>query len=120
MARTGWAAGSNTLLAGSVEAYDTANWGTLYRAPVGENIPDATDYQMFSYTGLAIMAEQDGATVSVDTSADGDFTDANDANGVTLAEGESRFVNGGVNVGAQVVSDKPVQVDILTGDQVRI
>jgi len=115
--RTGWASGSNTLLAGSVEVYDTANWGTLYRAPVGENIPDATDYQMFSYTGLAIMAGQDGATVSVDANADGDFTDANDANGVTLAEGESRFVNGGVNVGARVVSDKPVQVDILTGDR---
>ena len=115
--RTGWASGSNTLLAGAVEVYDTNNWGTEYRAPVGENIPDATDYQMFEYTGLAIMAGPGGATISVDANADGDYVDANDVNNVTIAEGVSRFVNGGVNVGARVVSNNPVQVDILTGDR---
>src|SRR5690606_13073115 len=58
--RTGWASGSETLLAGSVEVYDTSMWGISYRAPVGENIADGTDYQMFSYTGLNIMALEDG------------------------------------------------------------
>ena len=38
--RASWASGSNTLLAGAVEMYDTSLWGTDYRAPVGENIPD--------------------------------------------------------------------------------
>ena len=50
MTRTGWAAGSNTLLAGSVEVYDTKSWGTDYRVPVGENIADSVDFQMFEYT----------------------------------------------------------------------
>ena len=115
--RTGWASGSGTLLAGAVEVYDTSNWGTEYRAPVGEDIPDGTDHQMFSYTGLAIMAGPGGATISVDANADGDFADAGDLDEVTIAEGVSRFVNGGVNVGALVESNNPVQVDILTGDR---
>ena len=53
---TGWATGPNTLLAGSVEVYDTHNWGTDHRAPVGQDIPDTTDFQMFEYTSLYIMA----------------------------------------------------------------
>jgi len=35
---------------------------------------------------------------------------------VTLDEGESHHVDGGVHVGATVVASKPVQVDMLTGD----
>lgn len=108
---TAWAAGSNTLLAGSVEVLDTGLWGIDYRAPVGENIPDATDQQMFEYTSLAIMAGEGGATVQIDANANGTFETT-----VTLAEGESHFVNGGVNVGGRVLSNNPVQVDILTGD----
>ncbi|MBO3704992.1 MAG: DUF11 domain-containing protein, partial [Candidatus Accumulibacter sp.] len=116
LTHVGWASGSNTLLAGAVEVFDTKSWGTEYRVPVGANIPDATDFQMFSYTGLYIMAGEGGATISVDVNADGDFLDAGDANGVILTEGQPYFVNGGVNVGARVTSDKPVQVDFLTGD----
>ena len=52
VSRTGWAAGSGTLLAGSVEVFDTSNWGTDYRVPVGVNIPDGDDAQMFEYTSL--------------------------------------------------------------------
>jgi hypothetical protein len=109
--RTAWADGSDTLLAGSVEVLDTGNWGTEYRAPVGANIPDATDQQMFEYTALAIQAGEGGANVQIDANANGTFE-----TNVALGEGESYFVNGGVNVGARVVSDNPVQVDILTGD----
>ncbi len=114
--KTGWASGSNTLLAGSVEVFDTNNWGTDYRAPVGVNIPDATDFQMFEYTSLAIMAGEGGALISFDNNNDGDFLDTGEFQNQILLEGESRFINGGVNVGAKVSSDKPVQVDILTGD----
>jgi hypothetical protein len=109
--RTAWAAGSNTLLAGSVEVYDTDNWGTDYRVPVGADIPDATDHQMFEYSSLAIMAGEGCATVLIDANANGTFEST-----VPLAEGQSLFVSGGVNVGAHVVSDNPVQVDMLTGD----
>jgi len=111
VSHTAWAAGSGTLLAGSVEVFDTDNWGTDYRAPVGANIPDATDHQMFEYTSLAILAGEGGATVQIDKDANGSFETT-----VPLSEGQSYFVNGGVNVGGRVVSDRPVQVDILTGD----
>ncbi|MBY0280139.1 hypothetical protein K2Z84_32805 [Candidatus Binatia bacterium] len=108
---TGWAAGSGTLLAGSVEVFDTNSWGTDYRMPVGIDIPDATDHQMFEFTSLAIQAGEGGATVQIDKEGDGTFEST-----VTLAEGASTFVNGGVEVGGHVVSDKPVQVHFLTGD----
>ena len=41
--------------------------------PVGENIPDATDHQMFEYTSLAIQAGEGGATVQIDKDANGVF-----------------------------------------------
>jgi uncharacterized repeat protein (TIGR01451 family) len=109
--RTGWASGSSTLLAGSVEVFDSSNWGTDYRAPIGADIPDASDAQMFEYSSLFIMAGEGGATVQVDKDADGTFETVQ-----SLAEGENWFVDGGVEVGARVISDNPVQVDILTGD----
>ncbi len=115
--KTSWAAGSNTLLAGSVEVFDTNNWGTDYRAPVGVNIPDGTDFQMFQYTSLYIMAGAGGAVVNFDNNNDGDYTDAGEFQNIALAEGQTRFINGGVNAGARVTSTGgPVQVDILTGD----
>ncbi len=111
LTRTSWASGSETNMAGSVEVFDTNFWGTDFRVPVGANIPDSTDYQMFEYTALSIMAGEDGANVQIDANADGTFETT-----TTLAEGGSYFVNGGVYVGARVLSDNPVQVDIFTGD----
>jgi uncharacterized repeat protein (TIGR01451 family) len=110
LTRTSWAAGSNTLLSGSVEVYDLYNWGTDYRAPVGTNIPDGTDFQMFEYTALSIMAGPDGASVQIDAAGDGTFEST-----IALAEGASTFVTG-VYAGGHVLSDNPVQVDIFTGD----
>ena len=111
MTKTGWASDSDTLLAGSVELFDTDNWGTDYIVPVGQDIPSSTDYQMFEYTGLVILARDDDTTVNIDADADGVFETS-----LVLDEGESHQVNGGVEVGARVTSDKPVQVDLLTGD----
>jgi len=111
VSRTGWSTGPNTLLAGSVEVFDTSNWGTDYRSPVGVDIPDGTDQQMFEFTSLAILAGEGGANIQIDKENDGIFEIAQ-----SLNEGESYFVNGGVEVGGRVISDKPVQVDILTGD----
>jgi uncharacterized repeat protein (TIGR01451 family) len=111
LTHVGWASGSNTLLAGAVEVFDTKSWGTEYRVPVGANIPDSADSQMFEYTSLYIMAGPGGATVQIDKDASGSFETT-----VTLSEGQPYFVNGGVNVGGRVSSDKPVQVHFLTGD----
>ena len=106
-----WASGSLTLLAGSIEVYDTNAWGTDFRAPVGENIPDTADYQMFEYTALSIMAGEGGAHVQIDANADNTYETT-----VDLLEGGSYFVDGGVYMGGHVLSDKPIQVHIFNGD----
>ncbi|MQM32394.1 MAG: hypothetical protein CRU78_18655, partial [Candidatus Accumulibacter phosphatis] len=115
--RTGWSTGPNTLLAGSVEVFDTGDWGTDYRVPVGVNMSDSAE--KFQYTGLFVMAKEGGATFSLDRNANGTFTDGGsnpDLQNVVLTEGQSYLVNGGVNYGARLVSDNPVQVVMLTGD----
>jgi len=109
--RMGWATGSGTSFAGANEVYDTAFWGTAFQCPVGTDISDAQDYQMFEYAGLSIMAGAGGATVQVDADADGTF----ETNAV-LAEGQAFLVNGGVRLGGRVAADKPVQVDLITAD----
>jgi hypothetical protein len=111
--RTTWAAGSGTLFAGCVEVFDTNNWGTDYRAPIGTNA--ANSYQMFEYTALSIMAGEDNTTVSVDLNNDGDYVDAGERNQITLDQGGTNLVTG-VRVGTHVVSTKKVQVDIFSGD----
>jgi hypothetical protein len=111
MTRSSWAAVSLTMLAGSVEVFDTNTWGTDFRAPIGENIPDSADYQMFEYTAVSIMAGEAGATVQIDANADNTFETT-----VTLDEGESHFVDGGIYLGAHIVADEPIQVDIFSGD----
>jgi hypothetical protein len=76
----------------------------------------ANSYQMFEYSALSMMTGEPNTRISVDANADGDYLDANDVNNVLLvAEGSNRYVFP-VAVGARVVSDKPVQVDFLTGD----
>ncbi|MCL2503953.1 MAG: hypothetical protein FWE94_05015 [Coriobacteriia bacterium] len=116
MSRAGWATDSGTLLASSVAALDTSKWGTEYLVPVGEDIPVADDADMFEYVGITVMACEPNTTVSVDVDADGSFGGAKDVNTV-LGQGESCFVNGGVNTGARVVASSPVQVHMLTGDR---
>ncbi|MBK7954620.1 MAG: hypothetical protein IPK02_12065 [Candidatus Accumulibacter sp.] len=111
MTRIGWASGSDTLLTSGLEVFDTSNYGTDYKIPVGVDIPDATDFQIFEYTGIFIQAGQLGATVNIDADANGSLETQ-----VILSQGESYLVNGGVNVGARVISDNPVQVGLLTGD----
>ncbi|MDD2601150.1 MAG: SdrD B-like domain-containing protein [Kiritimatiellae bacterium] len=108
--RAVWATGSSTMLAGANEVYDTAFWGTAFQCPVGVNIPDNVDFQMFEYTGLSIMAGVGGATVQVDKDLDGIFEVH------VLAEGQACLIDGGMHVGGRVISDRPVQVDLITGD----
>ncbi len=110
--RTGWGTGPNTLLAAANEVFDTDNWGTAFVSPVGENMPVSFDYRIFDYTGLSIMAGVGGASVQVDKDANGSYE-----TNFTLAEGEARLINGGINVGAKILSTKPVQIELLTGDK---
>ncbi len=103
-----WATGTGTLQAGAVEVYPTDEWGTSFRAPAGVDTPSPS---LFEYTGLAIMAADDGTVVDVDIDADGSF----DAH-VILNEGESYLSPGTVHQGARVQASAPVQVTMITGD----
>ena len=107
--RTSWASGTNTLLAGALEMFDTKSWGTSYEIPVGTNT--ANQGEMFEYTGLVITAQENGTVVDIDTNGDG----SNNIQ-VTLAEGENHLVNNGIQQGATVNSSAPVQVNLITGD----
>lgn len=86
-----WDATAGTLCGDATEVLDTIFWGTDFRAPVGENIPQTTQNQIFEYTGFFIMAGQGGATVQIDKDNNGTFETT-----VVLAEGEGYLVNGGV------------------------
>ncbi len=108
--RTYWAAGSSTLFAGCVETFDTGMWGTEYRAPIGQNLADTTDSQMFEYTAFSISAARDNTTVQIDADNNGSFEAT-----VVLNEGQTHFISG-VYVGGRVLADKPVQVVLFSGD----
>ena len=103
--RTGWASGSDTLLAGALELYPTFLWGTAYTVPAGEDLGNE-----FGTTGAAIIAAEDGTVVSIDLDGDGtvDVT-------ATLDQGESFHQDGGLQTGATITSSGPVQVQLLTG-----
>jgi uncharacterized repeat protein (TIGR01451 family) len=108
MSRAHWSDNTATLLAGSVEIYDTTAWGTFFRAPVGENV---VYNSINEYAGLAVMAAEDGTVVNIDTDGNGtvDVT-------VTLDQGESHLVDGDILAGASVSASQPVQTVLITGD----
>jgi len=112
VARSGWTTGPNTLLADAIEVFDTDNWGKSFVVPVGENIPNSDSFRIFNYTGLSIMASTNNTNVQIDADANGSFE-----TNINLNEGQGYLVNGGVKVGAKVTSDKPIQVEIMTGDR---
>lgn len=107
MARATWASGSSTLNAFAHEMYATSEWGTEYEAPVGANTTNAG--QMFEYSAISVMAAQNNTTVQVDANVDGIYGT------FVLQEGGSRLI-AGILQGARIISDKPVQVALVTGD----
>jgi uncharacterized repeat protein (TIGR01451 family) len=107
--RAGWASVRDTLHAGAVEVFDTVNWGSSFILPVGTDTADGNT--MFEYVGAFVLAGTDGTTVTIDTNADG-TTDVT----TVLNEGESYFTGNGLQEGATIATDHPVQVDVVTGD----
>ncbi|HQJ51745.1 MAG TPA: C25 family cysteine peptidase [Anaerolineae bacterium] len=110
--RATWASGSGTLNAFAHEMYATTEWGTVYESPLGTNTisQGPSGYGMFEYSGLSIMAAHDNTTVQVDKDANGSYETT-----VVLDEGEATLVSG-ILQGARVMSDKAVQVVLVTGD----
>lgn len=109
VSRTAWAPTPGTVLAGASEVTATIDYGTNYVCPVGVDVSASS---MFEYVGLFVMAEQNGTLVTIDTDGAG----ANAPFTVPLNRGESHLVNGGIRKGARVVSTKPVQAHLVTGD----
>ncbi|NQU41231.1 MAG: DUF11 domain-containing protein [Lentisphaerae bacterium] len=95
------------LMAGAVQVLDTTQHGLVYRSPVGEDI---SYNNAFDYVGMFIMSTEDPTLVSVDTDADGS-PDLQQ----WLNEGERIFIDGGIQVGASVSSEKPIQAHLVAG-----
>jgi len=113
MTKANWADDTTTLLAGALELYPTSEWGLSYEVPVGQDI-SALSNAKYQYVAITVMAQQDGTVVDIDL--DGDPSTLGDITTVSLNEGQSYLVDGGILVGATVTSNYEVQVDIITGD----
>ena len=111
--RAGWSSTPGTVLAGAVNVIDSGNAGKVYTMPVGQNIETVAvgTHKLFEYTSAHIIATQDNTVVNIDKDGNGS-TDIT----VILNEGQSYFVNGGLNAGAKVTADKGVGVYLIAGD----
>jgi uncharacterized repeat protein (TIGR01451 family) len=90
-----------SVLAGGVEVIKAAGWGTDYRAPVGQNLSGSTN--PWEYARFFVMAGVDQTEVF--------------KNGVSqgiLNQGKNLVIP--VNVNDRITANKPVQVDLITGD----
>jgi len=111
-----WPTAIDALHSEMAAAFDTSRWGVNFSAPVGINTPaQGAGVASFSYTGVEVMAREGGTQVFIDTNRNGVFTDPGDVNGTTIGEGQTVFVNGNVREGARIVTNKPVQVFLMTG-----
>ncbi|MFK7917560.1 MAG: SdrD B-like domain-containing protein [Ilumatobacter sp.] len=121
MTRAGWDQSLGTVHAGAVAATDLSKWGTSFDFPVGQNI----GFEAFDYTGLGVMASDDDTLVQIDSDGDGEFDDFDlDGDGDTaddmpiiLAQGETVFIDGGINAGGSAQTSKPAQAHLITGER---
>ncbi|MEZ4868799.1 MAG: SdrD B-like domain-containing protein [Caldilineaceae bacterium] len=109
-----WATSPGTVLADAIEVIDTTRWGTDFRLPIGEDL-NASSSNMFEYVSLLVMAAEDNTLVQIDSNGDGSVD-----NSQTLSQGQSYQISsttvGDLTSNAHIVSSKPVQVDLITGD----
>jgi uncharacterized repeat protein (TIGR01451 family) len=111
--RAGWSATPGTVLAGAVNLIDSGNSGLTYTLPVGQNVETVATgtNKLFEYTSAHITATQNGTTVNIDKDGNG-TTDVT----VSLNEGQTYLVNGGLNAGAKITANKGVGVYLIAGD----
>ena len=114
------------LLGGAVEVHNMDSWGTSFKSPIGIMMQDdATD--SFSITEMYVMAAEDNTVVTLPggpfdiTKPNGDLhvitnTDPAISESFTLNMGETLRVSK-IKVDDSLTSTKPVQVDLITGDQ---
>ncbi|MCX6225143.1 MAG: hypothetical protein NTV01_10425, partial [Bacteroidia bacterium] len=107
-ARSSWATNPGTVLADAVEFLNTQAFGTSFEIPIGQNTSSGG---MFNLTALHVQASQNATQINIvkDPAFPLVVTTA------TINQGESYQVNGGIMQGATVTSNKPVQVNLITG-----
>jgi len=119
LTRSAFPTGTGTFLAGAFELFPTAQWGTSYVVPIGENTADSGE--TFEQVAVTIMAREDGTVVTFDPDGPGAVT----AIVTTIDQGESvEFgIGAGLNgqalvieEGATISSTLPTQANVLTGD----
>lgn len=110
------------LLGGAVETVNTKSWGKVFVAPVGTGIGSQDATSAYQLTDLYLQAAEDNTVVTTDDgSYDITLPDGTALTGVsgpkmyTINMGESLRISK-TRVGDRVVTDKPVQADLVTGD----
>lgn len=103
--RAGWDTTEGPILAGAVECPEVSTWGTRFISTFGQN-----SGSQFQFTALHVIAKDDNTVVQIDADANGSFELS-----ATLGRGESYNVPSGVLQGAEVISDKPLMVQLTTG-----
>ncbi len=102
----GWPDTTGSVHAGASAVPEVSRYGYQFTSPVGEDTPYiSATASPWEYTGMFIQASQDDTTVTVAGGAP-----------ITLDEGDVHLVDGGIDLGDTVDSDKPVAVYLATGD----
>ncbi len=115
--RIGVPTSPGSVLGSSVEVYDTTVYDRAFQLPIGEtsDLNAGSNCCLFEYTSIFVMARENATTIEIDANADGTYETT-----ATLNQGESYHFNGStvgdVLAGAAVRANKPVQVDLVTGD----
>ena len=104
--RGGYPMNPGSLLAGAMEVLDTSSWGKEFISPVGNNTVKAS----FDFSAFLVMAKDANTTVQLRDPLDSNKLLATHR----LNEGESRLF--GTKISQSLISDKPVQVAMITGD----
>ena len=103
------------VLAGGVEVFESKSYGTSFVAPIGVDTASRTRYGDWTQlTELQVMASQDGTVVEL-KQKDGSSYSPKKLSSV-LARGET-YVFNGVKRGEQLTANRPIQVDMITGDK---
>lgn len=99
--RGAYPANPGSLMAGAVEVLDKDTWGLTFEAPIGADV--GRSYRAFSLSLFFFMAAEDRTRVTL-------------PNGyvVTLNQGQGAAIS--VDIGQQIRSNKPIQVDLITGE----
>ena len=110
--RFSWPTQPGPVFAGAVQVTSTADYGTDFVCPAGENAPGGAFNQMFEKVSLFVMAAENGTAVQIDADANGSFERT-----ATLGAGETFYLKETVSMGARVLASKPVQVQLIMGNK---